>query len=401
MPRKRTTAQFIEEALEIHANKYDYTLVDYYNAESKVIIICKTHGQFEQRPSSHLIGRGCFKCSKTYAPTSSEFIKQSKQVHGDKYDYSLIVYQGSKTKVSIICKVHGQFEQPPTSHLSGRGCPKCGGKSKLTTTEFIEKAISIHGDKYNYTLVDYYNAESKVTIICNIHGEFKQCPDSHVRGKGCPKCGGKSKLTTAEFIEKAISIHGDKYDYSLVNYKNTTTKLVIVCKTHGKWLQTPNGHLQGYGCQKCGCRGFSKGQIQWLSFLEAYHNISIRHIGNSTQEYLIKSTKWRADGYCADNNTIYEYHGDYWHGNPKRYDPNLMNTACKRTMKTLYDRTIKREQKIKDLGYNLIVIWESDWNRYNRAIGLLQRRIRERFIGSQLEQLNIDDLEEKDATIHT
>ena len=135
-------------------------------------------------------------------------------------------------------------------------------------------------------------------------------------------------------------------------------------------------HLLGSGCSKCsnGIK-FSKSQIKWLEFLEIYYNINIQHMGNSNQEYRIKNTKWKADGYCKKTNTIFKsiY---FWHGNPKIYKPDDMNNVSKRTMGTLYKRTINREQKIKELGYNLITIWESDWNKINKYISILQKKFR-------------------------
>jgi len=121
--------------------------------------------------------------------TTSEFIEQAKQVHGDKYDYSLVEYIYAKTKVKIICPLHGVFEQIAGNHLRGYGCDKCSRKeTKSTTSEFIEKARGMHGDKYDYSLVEYINAITKVKIICHEHGEFEQQPNSHLSKCGCDKC---------------------------------------------------------------------------------------------------------------------------------------------------------------------------------------------------------------------
>ncbi len=135
--------------------------------------------------------------------------------------------------------------------------------------------------------------------------------------------------------------------------------------------------LRGYnGCIKCSNIGYSKPQIQWLEFLEKYYNINIQHMGNSNQEYKIKNTRWKADGYCKDTNTIYEFHGDFWHGNPKCYLETDKNNVSNKTMGYLYKKTLEREQKIKDLEYNLIVMWEYDWNKINKNITKLQQKIK-------------------------
>ena len=110
-------------------------------------------------------------------------------MHGDKYDYSKVIYRNNKTKVCIICPEHGEFWQRPDKHLyAKRGCPVCGKTQKLTTEEFIEKAKQVHGDKYDYSKCEYKTTEKKVTIICKTHGEFKQTPHSHLQGQGCPVC---------------------------------------------------------------------------------------------------------------------------------------------------------------------------------------------------------------------
>ena len=125
--------------------------------------------------------------------TIEQFIIDAKSIHENKYDYSLVDYKQSHTKVKIVCPTHGEFEQSPNDHLSGKGCPKCkGDKSRIlnqsNTEEFLTKANLIHGAKFDYSLVDYKNARIKVKIICPIHGVFEQTPNNHLSRRGCPKC---------------------------------------------------------------------------------------------------------------------------------------------------------------------------------------------------------------------
>lgn len=181
--------------------------------------------------------------------TNIEFINRAKDIHNNKYGYSSADYINSSIKIVIICNKHGNFEQTPNNHLSGNGCPKCAGKH-VTTKEFINKARDIHNDKYDYSLVDYENCKLKIKIICSEHGEFEQTPNSHLDGNGCPKCSGLHK-TTENFMNEANFIHNNKYDYSLVNYTNSQTKIIIMCPMHGKFEQTPNSHLSGKGCPLC------------------------------------------------------------------------------------------------------------------------------------------------------
>ncbi len=161
---------------------------------------------------------------------TSQFIEKARLIHGDKYDYSKVEYITSREKVIIICKTHEyEFLQAPYNHLSGRGCMKCGIHNKSNTQDFIEKAKLIHGEKYDYSKVEYIKNHKKVIIICKTHEyEFLQAPSNHLIGHGCMKCGIHNKQTTNEFIEKAKLIHGDKYNYYKVDYINTNVKFMNV-----------------------------------------------------------------------------------------------------------------------------------------------------------------------------
>ena len=259
MPKKKTKEEFIAKAKLVHGDKYDYSKVEYVGALTKVCIICPKHGEFCQEANSHLRGQGCPKCKyEKQTCTTDEFIAKAKKIHGDKYDYSKVEYVNDRTKVCIICPKHGEFWQTPNSHLNGYGCSKCayevkGKRRSFSKEEFIKKTRKVHGDKYDYSKVNYVNNYTKVCIICHEHGEFWQTPSAHLRGQGCPKCKSKKQTcTTDEFIAKAKKIHGDKYDYSKVNYLNRKTKVCIICPDHGEFWQTPNHHLSGCGCPKCG-----------------------------------------------------------------------------------------------------------------------------------------------------
>lgn len=185
--------------------------------------------------------------------TREDFIKRAREVHGDLYDYSKVNYVNSKDKVCIICKRHGEFWQIPNSHLNGRRCPKCHRSEKLTNEIFVKNAKKVHGNKYDYTKVNYINNNSKVEIICPHHGSFFQTPKAHVHSKnGCAKCSGLERSNTNDFIEKSKKIHGDKYNYDKVTYVNNSTKVKIKCIEHNEYFfQAPNNHLNGSGCPRC------------------------------------------------------------------------------------------------------------------------------------------------------
>jgi very-short-patch-repair endonuclease len=254
--------EFIRRAKELHGNKYDYSKTNYIRNDIDVEIICPTHGSFLQNPGTHIRGNGgkgagCSKCSGTYQYTTDEFIKKAIEVHGDKYDYTNTVYTNSKRKVEIICRKHGSFSQHAGSHLREAGCKVCNGGSQLTTEEFIKKAKEVHGEKYDYSETKYVKSNMKVTIRCPIHSYFRQIPNSHIQGSGCPRCGQivtniKQTLTTEDFLERAKKVHGDLYDYSKTVYVGIYEKIEIICKKHGSFFIQPNKHINsGQGCPRC------------------------------------------------------------------------------------------------------------------------------------------------------
>ena len=187
---------FIQKANEIHNNKYDYSLVNNtFACKDKLKIICPIHGMFEQRYDAHITGQGCGKCSKSILSNKEIFINEANIIHNNKYDYSLVNYINCKTKVKIICPIHEVFEITPDNHLSGHGCKKCSidkiSKTKIEISDlnFIDKANIVHNNKYDYSLINYVGSKTKIKIICPIHGIFEETPNDHLCGKGCCKCG--------------------------------------------------------------------------------------------------------------------------------------------------------------------------------------------------------------------
>ncbi len=234
--------------------------------------------------------------------TTIEFIKRAEKIHGYKYDYNLVNYINSKEKIKIICKKHGEFTQRPNDHLQKKGCIECSGTKRKNNEEFVSKAILIHGDKYDYSTVSYKNNFTKVKIICLKHGEFEQIPESHLNGFGCSRCSRVKKLTNDEFIKRAKSIHNN-YDYSLVDYKNMHTKIVIICKKHGEFKQTPHNHLKFAGCPKC---NKSKGEkiISW--FLDKKN---IKYKEQKTFDGCKNKLLLPFDFYLKEENTCIEFQG--------------------------------------------------------------------------------------------
>ena len=129
--QRKTKEKFIKDAKAVHGDKYNYDKVEFVDTKTKVVITCPIHGDFPMTPNNHTsLKRGCPNCArernkKEQTDTLEGFIAKSKEVHGDKYDYSKVIYVNRHTPVIITCPIHGDFPQFPTNHLSGSGCQKC------------------------------------------------------------------------------------------------------------------------------------------------------------------------------------------------------------------------------------------------------------------------------------
>jgi hypothetical protein len=250
--KKLTTEEFIKKSKSIHGDKYDYSLVEYKGTNQKIKIVCKKHGEFLQRSSAHTNGQGCMECRLENRRTGLyEFLERSIEKHGDKYDYSSVKeYKNSKTKVSIICQKHGEFKISSDKHLSGQGCAEC---KKLGLQGFIEKAKLIFGTKYDYSLVNYTNNKATVDIICKEHGVYKRRIQDHLSGIGCPECSyDKFRISAKDFISRSKIKHNSKYEYpDNILFKSNKDKVEVICKEHGSFYQKVNAHLRGHGCPIC------------------------------------------------------------------------------------------------------------------------------------------------------
>jgi len=344
---------FIEKAKKVHGDKYDYSKVKYINNHTKVCIICPEHGEFWQTPHSHIdAGHGCPKCGiigtiNGLKKGDEYFIEKAKRIHGDKYDYSKAKNIRNHEKMCIICPRHGEFWQTAKNHLHGAGCPECynerrGSSTAMGQEEFIKKAIEIHGDKYDYSKVQYVNRNTKVCIICPEHGEFWQTPASHIDGKhGCSKCS-KQFMDKEYFVERARKIHGDKYDYSKVEYVNNNTKVCIICPEHGEFWQTPHNHLRGTGCHFC-----SKNFLDKDLFIEKAQKIYGEKYDYSKVEYINNHTKVRI--ICPE-------HGEFW----QTPGSHLNGRGCPKCKMPYLER--KMELFLKENNINYI------WQYHNKEI---------------------------------
>ena len=271
------TEQFIQKAKLIHGNKYDYSESKYINCDTKLIIKCNDCLTiFEQIPYNHVNKKsGCIKCSNlkksndTLQLRLNDFIEKAKEIHGEKYNYSKVIYIDSKTPVIIICNIcNNEFEQIRNTHLIGNGgCKVCAKKkfkkSRTFTNEiFIKKAKEIHGNKFDYSLINYIDSQTYIIIRCILCDyTFETIPNNHLKGRGCKKCANKLQANNLrkpqeQFIKECCEKHKDEngdpiYDYSLVEYKSTHEKIIIICKIHGFFEQSPSDHLSSKGCNDC------------------------------------------------------------------------------------------------------------------------------------------------------
>lgn len=300
---KSSTEEFIKKAKTIYGNTYNYSKVKYNGNKEKVCIICPKHGEWWMSPNNHLRGHRCPGCFGTPKHTNEEFIESARKVHNDKYNYSKVEYKGLKKKVCIICPDHGEFWQPPQSHLNGNGCSLCSGMVKITLPLFIERCKRTHNNKYDYSLVNFESLDEFVKIVCPKHGVFEQRAKVHYRGYGCPICGGSKRLTNEEFIEKAKIVHGTKYDYSKIDYINTATKIRIICPEHGEFWQTPNNHLFGAGCPTCPQSNL-EGEIRYFLIKN-----NIKFEQEKTFDWLVFNRKMFLDFFLPEYNIAIECQG--------------------------------------------------------------------------------------------
>lgn len=283
----KKTTEFIDKSVKKHGKKYDYSKVEYFGSHSKVCIICPEHGEFYQTPTGHLSGNGCPQCAYQYShgkyrlTTFETFLAKAKEIHHNKYDYSKVEWKNTYTSITIICPIHGEFNQIPQNHIRLKcGCRKCGreiakGKIyKYTTEFFVEEAKKVHGNRYDYSKSQCNNATGKVDIICKEHGKFRQNANQHLKGHGCPKCNFDKMAVDRSmgkeiFISKSKELFGDRYDYSKVDYINGQKKVCIACKIHGDFHVAPNNHLSNKsGCPICNESKLEREVTSILNILE-------------------------------------------------------------------------------------------------------------------------------------
>lgn len=358
---KMTTERLINKSKIKHNNFYDYSKTVYINSTTKIIVICPEHKDFLISPYSHLNGHGCKECQKI---SIKKFLDDAKKKFGEQYDYSKITKISAIKNVEIICRKHGPFFKRPSRHLTNidGGCPECA--KELAEKDFINRAIKLHKDRYDYSKTKFINMQSPITITCRIHGDFtlSRAENHLIKNKGnCKQCTKKIRTYTLEyFIEKSSIKHNNYYNYSKSIYINKRSEILIICPEHGEFWQVAGEHMRGRGCPKCPKFISTPSQI-WLDYLNVpkeYREIKL----------IMSGHKFIVDAYDPITNTVYEFWGDFWHGNPAIFNHNEINAVTKCSYKKLYQKTIDKINLIKCNGYNLIDIWENDWNILKNTI---------------------------------
>lgn len=246
--------------------------------------------------------------------TVEEFIEKANKIHNNKYNYNLTNYINNRTKVKIICPMHGVFEQTPYSHLAGKGCPKCGIKKRSENRIHNKSQVTINKLKQLYPQYDfskslYTKATVPILFICPKHGELLLSPNAMLNGHGCAKCGNELKnqerrLTIEEIKERSIKQHGDVWDFTNSRYgKNIMDRVEVRCKSCGKINHKPVNRII-YG--KCDCCLESQGEKEIRFFLEE-NNIKY------FQEYRFEDCRnintLPFDFYLPEYNMVIEYQG--------------------------------------------------------------------------------------------
>ena len=281
-----------------------------------------------------------------------DFKNHCNKIFNNKYDYSKSNYIGMKHPMKIICPIHGEFTQKAHSHFLGHHCFKCSGSNKKTNDEIKSEFLKKHGDRYDYSKVEYSNNKTPVVIICKEHGDFQQSPYEHKNGQGCPKCIKNRRLNKELFIDLSNDIHDFIYNYDKVYFVNSKTKVCIICTKHGEFLITPNHHLRGQGCPNC---KRSLGEIKILKYLKQ------KSINFEQQKYFIdlKSNRERYlffDFYLPEFNTCIEYDGLQHFKPVKRFGGDLAYIKVK-----LNDKL--KDEYCSDKKIKLIRINYRDFNK--------------------------------------
>lgn len=372
MSWKITTEEYIQRAKAVHGDKYGYELTEYVDVNTLITITCKIHGAIKVNPCTHIrCGSGCIECARDEklrtAPKDTEsFIKKSRKIHGDKYDYSKVDYKGYKTPVEIICPIHGSFWMKPFVHLQPtyqQGCPKCGIEKRVkertgNKDEFIAKSNALYNFKYNYDKVEYINRLTPVIITCPIHGDFRQRPIEHLNGHECAKCKHPriNGWTKEDLLKSFYLVHQGLYSYpDLPDIISRKKKINIKCPKHGIFRQKIDRHLAGDGCPICS----NSKHANVLAARMNENNISFEREKNFPWlRRFRRGNGMRLDFYLPDYNVAIEYQGAMHFGIHK----NNKYTMTKEDYEDLFERDRVKYKLCKEHGIRILYFcYNKEW----------------------------------------
>jgi hypothetical protein len=349
------TKLFIEKSRSKFGDKYSYENTIYVNQTTRLNITCPIHGSISILPDNHLNGCGCSPCSKSKAGSShklsnQDFIERAKSIHGDNLSFESTFYSGSLHKVTVTCKIHGDFLITASNLINNKqGCRQCsikkGCDKKKTTKESLLNKISNRDGFRNFDfskVKDSFHLREELIISCSKHGEIKTNAANILRYKksfGCAKCrSNDSKYTTEEFVQLSHEAHNGNYSYAESEYKSSHEDVSIICQKHGSFLTKAYIHLAGGGkCPKC-TNFVSSYEIEISKYL------SELNIENQTSVRNLKDIK-EIDILIPKNKIAIEFNGLYWHSEQFK-DKNYH---------------LNKTKLMSDLGYKLIHIFEDEW----------------------------------------
>jgi hypothetical protein len=360
MAKRHSNESFIASAKLVHGGKYDYSRVTYVAQNTHILVTCSIHGAFSITPKKHLSGSGCRKCAaELLRKPLDSFIAAARNVHGTRYGYEKVDYKNINARVTVMCPVHGAFEQVAKIHLNGSGCPKCAGVNRKTNDVFIKEAKAVHGDTYDYTGSNYVSAKTKVRILCTVHGAFEQRPTAHLRGQGCPKCAKVDKPKEAamirlERIKLAIANKSTGASYDFQDAANVHDRVHITCGKGHTYEQRVDGAIK-YGCPVCSKRQ-STGEIEMRAYIESlgFTVVRTRKVAPPTE----------IDAWVPEKNIGFEYNGLYYHSDA--FDGAKW-------------RHFNKSAAVRAAGGRLVHIWADDW--------VYRRTATETMIAAQLGKL--------------
>ena len=273
--RTKNKQDYIDKFIKIYGDSYSFDKLNYIDLKSPGVITCKKHGDFELSQIRYAFDHTpCPLCDEENfrIKRNETYLERLNEKYGNQYEWLTTDFGDYYADyVEFICKKHGNVKQTlsvllNTEDEDGYACQKCKKersniRQSYTLEEAINKAKTIENCKYyDFKYVtEWLGVKHKYKFVCTKHGcEFEQTFDSLLNNQanGCKDCiverlKAQDNLGVEDFIKQARKVHGERFDYSKVEYVNYKTPVCIICDKHGEFWQTPGNHLNGCGCQKC------------------------------------------------------------------------------------------------------------------------------------------------------